>query len=603
MRALIIPCLCLPLCVGAQLRSGYSAAENLELLKVLVSFVDTPMAGMNVPPSTRFQRIYRSPVMGLDNMWELHADAQGTAVISLRGTTVNAVSWLENGYAAMVPASGELKLEENFSLSYHLADDPRAAVHVGWLVGMAFLQRDILPRIDSLHRAGTRDIFIAGHSQGGVLCYLLTAHLWQLQREGRIPTDIRLKTYANAAPKPGNLFFAHHYEHTTRGWAFNTVNALDWVPEVPLSIQTVHDFNTVNPFTDAKKGMRKLPLKQRVAAKYVYNKLDRPTRKAQRNYNKYLGKSAGNFVRRSLPYLETPPYVESNHYVRTGTIITLLPDSAYLLRFPQVKEKIFVNHLLEPYVYLMERWTPDPRGANTGPVSEQDPKLAFRQRTIIDGIHFHATGHEPEWMLQINHEGAIGFRMLGDALGWFTPPVTPARAADANVLLYRTKTERGELRATIQEQPCTDSLNGGEFAYTVRIDATDATGRTEVQGCGQYLPPARLHDVWMLVRIGDLQVRQAELREGARLEFFAAEGRVHGATGCNTLEGPFEVHGATLRIGPLRMTKRMCADHAEEVERAFMEALEPGSLRYAFKGNDMLLTHPAGTELLFRRVE
>lgn len=601
MRTLFILCLLLPLWVNAQLRPGYDRDEAIEMLRVNMSFVDSPMEGMTMAPSKRFRRVYRSPLMGLKNMWELHADDRGTAAIVLRGTTAEMVSWLENGYAAMIPAQGEIRLENGSRFRYHLADDPRAAVHVGWTVGMAFLQRDILPKIDSLHKTGTRDILIAGHSQGGALCYLLTAHVRQLQREGRLPADIRFKTYASAAPKPGNTAFAHHYEHHTRGWAFNTINALDWVPEVPMSIQTVNDFNVVNPFSDAKKAMAELPLKQRVAGKYVYNKLDKPTRKAQRNYTRFLGTSAGNFVRRELPELETPAYVESNLYVRTGSIVTLLPDSAYHSRFPQKNETPFVNHMLDPYLYLLERWTPDPLA--TEALQQQDPKLAHRQRLITDGIHFHATGHEPEWMLQINHEGAMGFRLLGDAQGWFTPPVKPTRAADANVLLYQAKTERGELRVTIQEQPCTDPMSGEEFPYTVRIEATDAKGKEQVNGCGLYLPPARLHDVWMLVRVGDLQVRPGELREGARLEFFAAEGRVQGATGCNTLDGPFEVHAETLRIGPLRMTKRMCADHAEVVERAFMEALEAGWVRYMLKGNDLLLHNPGGKELLFRRVE
>lgn len=571
------------------------------MLRVNMSFVDSAMEGMTVEPSKRFRRVYRSPVMGLKNMWELHADDSGTAVIVLRGTTAEMVSWLENGYAAMIPAQGEIRLDSSTVFPYHLADDPRSAVHVGWTVGMAFLQRDILPKIDSLVQAGTRDILITGHSQGGALCYLFTAHVRQLQRERRLPADIRFKTYASAAPKPGNTAFAHHYESRTHGWAFNTVNALDWVPEVPMSIQTVNDFNVVNPFSDAKKAMGQLPLKQRVAARYVYNKLDKPTRKAQRNYTRFLGTSAGNFVRRELPGLETPPFVESNLYVRTGAIITLLPDSAYHARFPQSKETPFVNHMLDPYMYLLERWTSDPRA--TTEVPQQEPRLAHRHRLITDGIHFHATGHEPEWMLQINHEGAMGFRMLGEAQGWFTPPVKPSRAADANVVLYQAKTERGDLRVTIQEEPCSDTMSGEDHTYSVRIEATDASGKQELSGCGQYLPPARLHDVWMLVRIGDMPVRQAELQEGARLEFNAAEGRVLGATGCNTLDGPFEVHGETLRMGPLRMTKRMCADHAEEVERAFMEALQPGWLRYMLKGNDLLLHNPGGKELLFRRVE
>ncbi len=603
MRSLSILFLFFPIWVNAQLQPGYDRSEAMEMLRVNMSFVDSAMEGMTVAPSKRFRRVYRSPVMGLKNMWELHTDDRGTAAIALRGTTAELVSWLENGYAAMIPAQGEIRLDSSSVFRYHLADDPRASVHVGWTVGMAFLQRDILPKVDSLYQAGTRDILIAGHSQGGALCYLFTAHVRQLQREGRLPADIRFKTYASAAPKPGNTAFAHHYESRTHGWAFNTVNSLDWVPEVPMSIQTVNDFNTVNPFSDAKEAMAQLPLKQRVAGNYVYNKLDKPTRKAQRNYTRFLGTSAGNFVRRELPELETPPYVESNLYVRTGTIITLLPDSGYHARFPQQQETPFVNHMVDPYMYLLERWTPYPGESASTPVVEQDPKLAFRQRTILDGIHFHATGHEPEWMLQINHEGAIGFRMLGDAQGWFTPPVEPSRAADAQVVLYQASTERGELRATVQEQKCTDPMTGEVFPYTVRVVATDATAKQQVNGCGLFLAPARLHDVWMLVRIGEVKVRQSELREGARLEFFAAEGRVQGATGCNTLDGPFEVHGETLRMGPLRMTKRMCSGHAEEVERAFMEALDLGWFRYAFKGNDLFLTHPAGTELVFRRVE
>ena len=194
----------LPFTLHAQLQPGYHRDEAIEMLRVCMSFVDSPMEGMAITPSERFRRVYRSPVMGLKNMWELLSDDNGTAVISLRGTTAEMVSWLENGYAAMIPAQGEIRLENGSTFRYHLADDPRAAVHVGWTVGMAFLQRDILPKIDSLVEAGTRDILIAGHSQGGALCYLLTAHLRQLQREGRLPADIRFKTYASAAPKPGN---------------------------------------------------------------------------------------------------------------------------------------------------------------------------------------------------------------------------------------------------------------------------------------------------------------------------------------------------------------------------------------------------------------
>jgi hypothetical protein len=49
-------------------------------------------------------------------------------VINLRGTTLNAVGWLENFYAAMVPARGELQVTKEYTFKYDLAANPKAAV-------------------------------------------------------------------------------------------------------------------------------------------------------------------------------------------------------------------------------------------------------------------------------------------------------------------------------------------------------------------------------------------------------------------------------------------------------------------------------------------
>ena len=119
---LFIPCMH---DVAAQrLAPGFDLHEYTELLKVGRSFVDSVIPGLDIPHSSRFRRVYRSPVMGLENMWELHTDDRGTAVISLRGTTAKAVSWLANGYAAMIPATGSMQLEKGFTFDHQLAHDP-----------------------------------------------------------------------------------------------------------------------------------------------------------------------------------------------------------------------------------------------------------------------------------------------------------------------------------------------------------------------------------------------------------------------------------------------------------------------------------------------
>ncbi len=297
--------------------------------------------------------------MGLDNRWDLWInDRKDIAVISIRGTTGNTVSSLANLYAAMVPAKGELILSKTDTFRYCLATDEKAAVHIGWLLSMAFLSEDILPKIDSLYRSGVKDFLLMGHSQGGAIDYLLTAYLYSLQRQGRLPRDIRFKTYCSAAPKPGNLFFAYYYEFLTRGgWAYNVVNAADWVPETPISIQTLDDFSETNLFNNAKNEISKLRFPKNIVLKRIYNKLDKPTRKAQKRYEKYLGEMTSTVIRRKFPDFSPPPYFTSNNYVRTGITVVLYPDERYYQRFPAYSQNIAIHHNFNAYLFLLEKDT------------------------------------------------------------------------------------------------------------------------------------------------------------------------------------------------------------------------------------------------------
>jgi hypothetical protein len=128
---------------GQKISPGFDKAEYIELLKISSSQRDS-IRNKNFASPEKFTLSYRSPVMGLDNRWDLWISEDSLAVISIRGTTRSTVSWLENVYGVMVPASGDLKLAKDFSFNYHLADNPRAAVHLGWLIGTAYLYRDCL---------------------------------------------------------------------------------------------------------------------------------------------------------------------------------------------------------------------------------------------------------------------------------------------------------------------------------------------------------------------------------------------------------------------------------------------------------------------------
>ncbi|MBC8112710.1 MAG: META domain-containing protein [Verrucomicrobia bacterium] len=338
--------------LAQNLKPGFDKNEYIELLKLTAKHTN-PEYFKNIPNPDKFKLVYRSPIMGLDNAWELWKSTDNMAAISIRGTTENTVSWLANFYAAMVPAKGELKISANETFKYELAQNPNAAVHAGWLVATAFLSKNMLPKIDSCYKAGIKEVFIVGHSQGGAIAFLMTAYLYDLQKQNLLPADIRFKTYCSAGPKPGNLFFAYAYEAMTQyGWSYNVVNAHDWVPEVPLSVQTTDDFSEVNPFRLAKGMIQKQKFPKNLALKHVYNKLDKPSRKAQKNYQKYLGDLMSKSVKKNIKDFEPPQYFQSNHYVRTGNTIVLMGDEAYFTLYPLEKEKLFQHHLPPAYLYL-----------------------------------------------------------------------------------------------------------------------------------------------------------------------------------------------------------------------------------------------------------
>lgn len=339
------------------LQKGFDKSEYLELMKISARTVQSESYAAKIEAPQHFKRTYVSPVMGLDNLWDLwENEDHSQLVLSIRGTTTNSVSWLDNFYAAMVPAKGKMQISEDDFFDYELSPNPRAAVHVGWLISTGFLSRDMLPKINEAYSRGVKNVLVVGHSQGGAIAFLLTAYFYSLQQKNELPADIRFKTYCSAAPKPGNLYFAYTYETLTQeGWAYNVVNAADWVPQTPLSIQTLDDFNNTNPFLGADKMIKKQKFPKNVALKYVYKQLDKPTRTAQKRYEKYLGKMASKSVQKQLPGFVAPEYYHSNDYARCGNTIVLQGAEDYYKIYPESKENIFIHHFHAPYMYLAKQ--------------------------------------------------------------------------------------------------------------------------------------------------------------------------------------------------------------------------------------------------------
>jgi hypothetical protein len=343
---------------GQSLKPGFDKEEMLEVMYVSArtgSDSSYYRDSNYIPDPARFKRLYKSPVIGLDNLYEIWT-SERTAIISVRGTVAKPRSWLANFYSAMVPAKGFIRISETDSFFYQVASNPLAAVHSGWMISTGFIVRDLMPRLDSLYQSGFRDVIITGHSQGGGISYLLSAYLYNLQKLDQLPKDIRFKTYSTAAPKPGNLYFAYDYEAAAQGgWAFNMVSICDWVPEMPFSVQTTDDFNTVSPFRNIPEIIGQQNLKNRIVFNTLYKKLSKPPKKARDRYTKYLGYKITPQMKKSLQGFEKPVFYQSNNYTRAATPIVLEPDAEYNAKYPDDGKNFWKHHMHQPYIYLLSK--------------------------------------------------------------------------------------------------------------------------------------------------------------------------------------------------------------------------------------------------------
>lgn len=351
-----------PLFSQQNFKPGFIKAEYLEMLKISAQQYDSIYRPENLLTQSKFNLYYRSAEIGFSNVWDLWIGSDSTAVISIRGTVGTSKSWLANLYSAMLPAQGSVLLPGKLKdTPYKVASDLKASVHSGWLMSMLILAEEIVPKLKEVNKLGIRRVYIFGHSQGGGIAFLLRSYLEYQKENDVIMKSFQYKSYCSAAPKPGNLYYAYDYEWLTRdGSACNVVNIDDWIPEVPFSIQTTKDFNSVNPFVNIKKEFRELPFPYGMILISYYNKIDKSSAKAAKKQNKVLGKRTVSIIKRQVNDFHEPiKYSATTNYCRAGNTIILKGDSSYYQKFQDKPGRYFTHHSFKAYLYLLELAYPD----------------------------------------------------------------------------------------------------------------------------------------------------------------------------------------------------------------------------------------------------
>jgi lipase (class 3) len=235
------------------LSAGFDLREALDLLHFCAITENgvAPPIPPNPPPG--WTSLFVSPVIPpFDNLWQLwRRDADGVFAIAIRGTVYQAGSIAEDVLALMIKATGTLTVGP-FNQPYSFSADPLAGVHLGFAVATLLVAE--LPGIGILdvmrqnNIGANAQVFVTGHSQGAAMASLLRSYL---QYAPNAPAGVSYKAYVYAQPKPGNDHYAADFENrfSNPGRGFRVTNSLDWVPQVPFTLEFLGDVNVPNPLS------------------------------------------------------------------------------------------------------------------------------------------------------------------------------------------------------------------------------------------------------------------------------------------------------------------------------------------------------------------
>ncbi len=332
------------------LKPGFDPQEYLQILRISGRLSsDTNRTKLASPD--KYVKRYSSTETPFLNKFEIWTDTLNKiAVLSFRGTVKDSKSWAENFYSTMYPTIGKLNLE-NKDFLYQLSEDTSAKVHLGWLVALADLSTDFTGQINQLEKLGYSNLIITGHSQGGAIAFLARAYLHYSPNFDENKWNI--KTYCTAPPKPGNQFFAYDFESYNYGWVYRIVNPLDWVPDMPFTIQGSNEINTPNPFYQLKTTLKTQSFATRIGGNYLYKKLNNGLRKAQKRFYKYDFKLTYRYLSNFRPATPTSPKNYQQYYFPCGNAIILKPTPNYYKWSNEQKKDIFLHHMKTPYELLL----------------------------------------------------------------------------------------------------------------------------------------------------------------------------------------------------------------------------------------------------------
>ena len=214
--------------------------------------------------------------------------------------------------------------------------------------------------------------------------------------------------------------------------------------------------------------------------------------------------------------------------------------------------------------------------------------------------YFVASGNEPSWNVRIAKD-FITIKFLEDST--IIPHEAPIRAMDANVKMYKLKTESSTIDIQIIQAECTNSMSGKKSAYKVEMRILDkkTSKETVYDGCGNYITDYRLHDIWVREKINGRTISKSDFsQEFPLLEIKSAENTFMGFAGCNQMNGQLFSEDQLLHFTNIITTKKMCEPTNKEQE--YLKTLQSGTA-YKIENRRLTLSNPNGGLLTFKKID
>lgn len=218
----------------------------------------------------------------------------------------------------------------------------------------------------------------------------------------------------------------------------------------------------------------------------------------------------------------------------------------------------------------------------------------------IEAIYFRASGTEPFWGLEISSD-SLKFTSVSEEFETFNAPHTePKKAMGANVKLYRSVPEIGEIKIQIEQQSCTNNMSGIESKYqvTVTLKRSINEGFTTFKGCGNYITDYRLHDIWALDIVNGQPIEAQQYgKERPYVEINSSQNTFMGSTGNHNISGKI-----FWEKGLLQFTDIVMPQNLSEGEKGFIKSLQLAT-GYTLENRLLLLFDNKREMMKFRKAD